>query len=364
MTNETRQDRAKLKWFSIDGPLLWLMYLPLFFIPWVFRLPSTPQILWAIAGLAVFLVIYIRACTAKGNALILYAALTLLISFGLIYTNSNWTVIAVYAAAMVGELRPPRRAGIVLGIFAVITVITGLAVQQTPFYWAMGVFLMVMVGIANISRGMLEDKNVALANAQGEVKQMAATAERERIGRDLHDLLGRTLTLIAIKADLAAKLSPRDPAKAEAEMREVAAAARDALAEVRAAVAGMTGATLGREIASAQVALAAANIACIVEADAEEIDQGASAVLAMTLREAITNVIRHSGARTCRIALTRGPNGLELTVTDDGDGEAVREGGGIGGVRSRLAAAGGGLNVTGNADGTQLVARLPLAAPA
>ena len=112
MTNETRQDRARLKWFSIDGPLLWLMYLPLFFIPWVFRLPSTPQILWAIAGLAVFLVIYIRACTAKGNALILYAALTLLISFGLIYTNSNWTVIAVYAAAMVGELRPPRRAGI------------------------------------------------------------------------------------------------------------------------------------------------------------------------------------------------------------------------------------------------------------
>jgi two-component system sensor histidine kinase DesK len=364
MTNETRQDRANTKWLSIDGPLLWLMYLPLFFIPWFWSLPDTPQIIGAIVGLIIFLFLYFPACTAKGNTLIAYAAATLLLSFALIYTYSNWTVIAVYAAAMIGELRPARRAGIFLGIFAIVTVAAGVIIQQHPAYWALGVFLMVMIGIANISRAMLEDKNRALASAQDEVKQMAATAERERIGRDLHDLLGRTLTLIAIKADLAAKLSPRDAAKAEAEMREVAAAARDALAEVRAAVTGMTGATLGREIASSQAALAAAGIACVVDADAEQIDQGASAVLAMTLREAITNVIRHSGARSCRIALTRGANGLELTVTDDGDGEAVREGGGIGGVRSRLAAAGGGLSVTGGAEGTQLVARLPLEASA
>jgi two-component system sensor histidine kinase DesK len=126
----------------------------------------------------------------------------------------------------------------------------------------------------------------------------------------------------------------------------------------------MTGATLGREIASAQSALAAAGIACFVEGDVEEIEQGAGAVLAMALREAITNVTRHSGARSCRIMLTRVAKGLELTVSDDGDGEAVREGGGIGGVRSRLAAAGGGLTVTGDAGGTQLIARLPVEATA
>jgi two-component system sensor histidine kinase DesK len=84
----------------------------------------------------------------------------------------------------------------------------------------------------------------------------------------------------------------------------------------------------------------------------------------MALREAVTNVIRHSGARTCRIVLACGENGLELTVRDDGDGEAVREGGGIGGIRSRLAAAGGGMSVTGDAEGTQLVARVPLGMPA
>jgi two-component system sensor histidine kinase DesK len=364
MMNKKRQDPTRIEWHSIDGPLLWLAYLPLFFIPWLFKLPSTPQIIAAVIGLVVFLALYAASVTSKGAHRIALATATLLLSFALIFTDSNWTVITIYAGAMIGELRPSRRAGILVGVFAIATLTFGLISQQHFFYWTMGVFLMVMVGIANISRAVLEDKNVALASAQDEVKRMAATAERERIGRDLHDLLGRTLTLIALKAELAAKLSARDPAKAEAEMREVASAARDALAEVRAAVTGMTGATLGREIASSQAALAAAGIACEIDADAAEIEQGASAVLAMTLREAITNVIRHSGARTCRIALTRGANGLELKVSDDGDGEAVREGGGIGGVRSRLAAAGGGLSVMGDADGTHFVARLPMAAMA
>jgi len=364
MVKQERQERTRPKWFSIDGPYIWLAYLPLFFIPWFFSTPTTPQIVGGVVGLAVFLGLYFAAIETTGARFIGYATAILVLSFALAFTHSNWTVITIYAAALIAQLRPTRRAIMFLGAFAVATLVAGLALQQHPFYWGFGVFFMLMVGASNISRAALEDKNRALAHAQDEVKQMAATAERERIGRDLHDLLGRTLTLIAIKADLAVKLSPRDPARAETEMREVAAAAREALAEVRAAVAGMTGATLGREIASAQTALAAAGIACIVEGDAEEIEQGAGAVLAMALREAITNVIRHSGARTCRIALTRGANGLELTVSDDGDGEAVREGGGIGGVRSRLAAAGGGLSVTGDADGTQLVARVPLAASA
>jgi two-component system sensor histidine kinase DesK len=338
--------------------------LPLFFIPWVFRLPSEPQIIGAIAGLAVFLGLYFAAISASGLRLILLAVATLLVSFGLAFTASNWTVISVYAAAMIAELRPARRAGIILGVFAGVAAAVGVLTQQPLFYWALGILMMVMIGLANISRAALEDKNKELAAAHDEVKQMAATAERERIGRDLHDLLGRTLTLIAIKADLASKLAHRDAAKAEAEMREVAGTARDALAEVRAAVAGMTGASLGRELAGSRAALAAAGIACEVEGDAEQIDEGAGAVLAMTLREAVTNVIRHSGARTCWISLTQKPEGLELRVRDDGDGEAVREGGGISGVRSRLAAAGGGLAVAGGSAGTVLTARLPVGASA
>jgi len=363
MMKQERQDRPLLKWFSIDSPYIWLAYLPLFFLPWFISPPTTPQLVGGGAGIVVFLGLYVSAIGATGTRLAGYAVAILALSFALAFTLGNWTVISVYAASLLGNLHPARRAIACLGAFAIATLVAGLAIRQDPLYWGLGVFLMLMVGAASISRAALEDKTRALVSAQEEVKQMAATAERERIGRDLHDLLGRTLTLIAIKADLAVKLSARDPAGAETQMREVAATARTALAEVRAAVAGMTGATLSREIASARTALAAAGIACIVDGDAETINQGAGAVLAMTLREAVTNVIRHSGARSCRIAVMCGANGLVLTVSDDGDGGALREGGGIGGARSRLAAAGGRLRVTGDADGTQLVAYLPAGVP-
>ena len=348
-----------LRWEAIDHPAIWLAYLPLFFIPWAIKLPSTVQMIAAGIGLAMFLGVYFLSLKAGGWQLIGFALAALLLSFALAFTGSNWTVIAVYAAAMIAELRPAWRAGLGVGAFAAASAGLALATGQPASYWVLGVFLMIMVGIGNISRGALQDKNRALAAAQGEVRQFAAAAERERIGRDLHDLLGRTLTLIALKADLAARLADGAPDKAAAEMRDIAAAAREGLAEVRAAVSGMTGASLMREIAGSKVALAAAGIACEVEGEAEAIDPGTSAVLAMALREAVTNVIRHSCARTCRIALIQRAGGLELKVSDDGDGQAVRPGGGLAGLTARLTAAGGELAVEGDPCGTRLTARLP-----
>jgi two-component system sensor histidine kinase DesK len=343
---------------------VWLAYLPLFFVPWLMALPSPPQMIAAIAGVAVFLGLYCAAIGAAGTRLIALATATLLLAFALAFTASNWTVIAIYAAAMIGELRPPRRAAVLVCGFAAATCAIALATRQPAWFWGFGVFLMIMVGLANISRAALEDTNRALAASRDEVRLLAASAERERIARDLHDLLGRTLTLIAIKADLAARLAAEDTAKATREMRDIAAAARHGLADVRAAVSGMTGASLSREITASQAALAAAGIACEVEGDAERIDPGTSAVLAMALREAVTNVIRHSGARSCTIVLSQKPGGLEMIVRDDGDGEAVRVGGGITGLRSRLAAAGGDLVIHGTGQGTCLTARLPLGAAA
>jgi two-component system sensor histidine kinase DesK len=353
-----------LRWDAIDHPAIWLAYLPLFFVPWFITLPSPAQIVGACAGLVLFLGLYLASIKAAGWQLVGLATACLLLSFALAFTGSNWTVIAVYAAAMIADLRPASRAGLAVGGFALASAALAMATGQPPFYWVLGVFLMIMVGIGNISRAALQDKNSELTAAQVEVRHFAAAAERERIGRDLHDLLGRTLTLIAIKADLAARLTDNAPDKAAAEMRDIAAAAREGLAEVRGAVSGMTGASLAREIASAQAALAAAEIACKVEGDAKTIDPGTSAVLAMALREAVTNVIRHSGARNCRIALIQQPGGLELNVSDDGDGQAVRPGGGIAGLTLRLNAAGGDLAVEGDTRGTRLTARLPQSAPA
>lgn len=364
MALPTRTGREAFTWISIDSPLIWLVYLPFFFLPWYFNLPSMPQMASALTGVAIFLLLYVQSIGAQGWRRVGFATGVLVLSFLLAFTDSNWTVITVYAAAMIGELRPVRRAAMGLGAFAVTTLVVGIWLHQTPLFWAPGVLLVVMVGLACISRSLLEDKNLALANAQDEVRQMAATAERERIGRDLHDLLGRSLTLIAIKADLASKLASFDPVRAGAEMREVAGTAREALSEVRAAVAGMTGASLVRELASARMALAAAGITCTTAGDVEGIDAGAGAVLAMTLREAVTNVIRHSGAGSCQINVSQHAGCLELLVRDDGNGTMLREGGGIRGIRSRLAAAGGGLSITADTQGTRLVARIPTGVPA
>lgn len=343
-------------------PALWLAYLPFFFIPWFIRAPHHAQIAGAMAGLAVFLPIYLFGDRQHGRGLIIASLLVLVLSFALAFTGGNWTVIAIYAAAMIGNIRPSAVAWRWIAGMAILAAAWGFVVAMPLFYLGLGVFFMVMVGMSSISRAALRDKNAALERAQSEVRQLAATAERERIGRDLHDLLGRTLTLISVKADLAGRLAALDTARAEAEMRVVADAARGALLEVRAAVAGMTGATLSREIAAARLALQAAGIECRVEGEATTIEQGAGAVMAMTLREAITNVIRHSGAKTCSITISSENGALRLSVADDGNGALLREGGGLGGVRARLAAAGGELDIAGAGTGTLLRASLPAGA--
>lgn len=359
MAMQARPDRRIRGRLDGDNPLVWLVYLPFFFVPFYFNPPPTPKLLAAMVGIAAFLGLYIGSIGMQGRRLVAVSAACLLLSFGLAFTDGSWMVISVYAAAMIGELRPARSAVICLGTFAAAAAATGFALAQPLFFTASGALMMVMIGAACISREALADKNRALVAAQGEVKHMAATAERERIGRDLHDLLGRSLTLIAIKADLAVKLSSRDPVRAATEMREVASAAREALGEVRAAVSGMMDASFARELAGARTALAAAEIDGRVEGEFTDIDLGSGAVLAMTLREAVTNVIRHSGARSCRISLVRGDDGFELRVSDDGDGALLQEGNGLGGLRSRLTAAGGTLSVAGGSSGTCLVARIP-----
>lgn len=349
-----------VRWLETPWP--WLVYLPFFIIPWLVQRPSPAQLLGAAAGLALFLLFYLGGYRQTGRALIGAAGALLVLAFALAFTGGSWPVIAVYAAAMLAEHRPARQAGLLIAGFALLTGAWALLLGQFLPWGLIGMFMMVMAGFASLSGALMREKNAALARAQQEVRALAATAERERIGRDLHDLLGRTLTLVAMKAELADRLVARDPVRARTEMRDVAEAARAALAEVRAAVAGMTGATLARELEQSRAALAAAGIACTVEGDASGVAAGPGAILAMTLREAVTNVIRHSGARTCTITVGLADGRHSLVVRDDGVGTAVREAGGLRGLKARLDAVGGELDVAGGGQGTRLRASLPVPA--
>jgi two-component system sensor histidine kinase DesK len=353
-------------WFqrAIDprGPWLWLAYLPLFGATWLGRPPEARELAVSLAGIAVFLAIYIYAARLQGRAVIAPTILVLLIAFALIPFRGNWTVLAIYAASIAAQLRPARDGWRL--VFAVTAASVAVAAATgIPWYFVMmfGVFQL-LVAIGKISGMSLSEKHADLLRAQEEVRRLSTEAERERIARDLHDLLGRTLTLIALKADLAVKLSDRDPAAAEREMKDVAEAARGGLSDVRAALAGMNDAGLARELEASRTALEAAGIRYEIVGE-DLADRAANgAVLAMALREAVTNVIRHAGAAHCRILL-KDENGIvSVTVVDDGQGGRFREGAGLTGMRARLAAAGGRLSIQADGSGTRIAAAIPATA--
>ncbi len=183
----------------------------------------------------------------------------------------------------------------------------------------------------------------------------ALVAERERVARDVHDVLGHSLTALSVKAELAARLIDIDPARAKAELESIQTTARQALAEVRATVGGLRAGNLEAEIAAAPLVLADAGVSTRVVGDLADTDPRHRALLAWVLRESVTNVVRHAGAGSVVIEL--GPRGL--AVTDDGAGPTGPEGNGLRGMRERVQGAGGTLTVAPAGPGTRVEVGLP-----
>jgi len=342
-----------------NGPLPWLAYLPFFFLPWLFVRPTTADVIATAVALCIFMPAYLIGSRCTGTRLVAAASAVLITGLALSWTHGAWTVFPIYAAAMFGQLRPARSAMIGIGTSALATGAAGLLLGQPWLWWGPGLLLVLLTGGGTMSREAFYDKTVALLESQEEVRRLAGTAERERITRDLHDVVGRTLTLTALKADLAARLVSRDSAAAEAEMRAVAEAARSGLSEVRAALAGQAGGSLSHEASASAAALRAAGIEAQLKGDPASIPADAGAVLAMTLREAVTNVIRHADAKACSIEVTHADGEAQLMVVDDGRGGRVREGQGLTGMRQRLSAAGGTLQLIDGRPGIRLSATVP-----
>jgi two-component system sensor histidine kinase DesK len=360
------EGKEELAWYrrllDIRNPWIWLVYLPLFGISWIGHPPSARDLAVSLAGVALFLACYFYAEGRTGRGIVLPAVASLLIAFALIPFGGNWTVISVYACAIAADLRPARDGARLVAAFILASVVAAAAIGIPWHFIAMLAVFEFMVVFGKMSGLALAEKNRALLRAQEEVRLLAQTAERERIARDLHDLLGRTLTLIALKSDLAARLAAGDAGAAAREMREVGDTARDGLAQVRSAVAGMSSAGLAHEIQASRDALGAAGIACEVEGGEIDIPADTGAVLAMALREGVTNVIRHAGAKSCRISILRDGAEVKLLVSDDGQAGHFREGAGLRGMRARLSAAGGRLRIRAGRDGTRLAAAIPAGA--
>lgn len=281
-------------------------------------------------GLFAFSARGLPATREVGPRLIAAFALQVVLAVGLTTLESpDWGLAFVFIASGAGARFGRADLVAAIAVLCVACVLAGDGFAGAAFGYAIS---SLGVGLLMVIIGRLRISNAALVSAREELAQRAVSEERARFARDLHDLLGHSLSVIALKAELAGRLLQDDPRAAEAHVRDVEAVARAALGEVREAVSGYRRPTLAGELAGARLALEAAGLRVHVADETGELDPEADAVLAWAVREGTTNVIRHSGARSCSIVATD----AGVTIVDDGrGGDGGVEGNGLDGLRER-----------------------------
>lgn len=355
----------------------WWMLIHLAWSVWVFLTPlfsggmsgfDRPWLLLTLVSYPLFVWLYLRSLFAAPRAAKRAALGMVVLCWALLPWYPSGLSYFVFGCVMLDTSRRWGVPGHFLVLLALNVVLLALATWIGYPWQALASIVpltLIISMVVKVDR-VLRYRDVALKLSHEEIRRLATVAERERIGRDLHDLLGHTLSLVALKSELAARLSRADTDAARREMEEVGAAARAALGEVRRAVSGMRAAEISAELASARLLLETEAIDCAwqvtPEFTAAPLTAATQSALALALREAATNVQRHARAHRVDVALDAGAGFATLRVADDGRGGAVRFGNGLGGMRERLEAVGGTLQVTsGHGSGTCIEARVPLA---
>jgi len=251
-----------------------------------------------------------------------------------------------------------------------IATIVGIGVAQLAvmgFTGSFGVYwyaaaLTASIGIMMFAFGQQLQAMQRLRDAQGEIARLAVVDERERFARDMHDVLGHSLTVVTVKSELARKLVVRDPERAQSELADIERLTRAALADLRASVAGYRAMTLATELSAAHAALVAADVAPHLPTSADVVSPELRETFAWVLRESITNVVRHASAKNCWVAFEK----RAIIIGDDGRGMAVagpggtsspgRDGHGLEGMRERAAKVGATVTIEPGEDGGTIVA--------
>lgn len=347
------------------GDLFWLAYLIFFFIePLVRR--STIFWLESLGIAAVFIALYLCFLQLrKFNLRLLCLIGMFLLGVFTFPLNGGAMGFFIYAAALLPFLIASLP--IVLGCFfleAVTLILESWLLHSNRYDAALGIFFVFVVGGSNIFFSQKHRADCKLRMAQEEIEALAAVAERERIARDLHDVLGHTLSVIVLKAELAGRLLARgeDKERAAAEIADVERTARSALAEVRETIGGYRARGLAAEMDAARNALTAAGVRFEVGGlpKAGSLLPAEETVLGLALREAVTNVVRHSQASTCRLRFDAENGRRSLIIEDDGMHASEREGNGLRGMRERVESLGGTLLLERD-HGTRLEIELPAA---
>ena len=261
---------------------------------------------------------------------------------GLANYNVGSSVFIIFAASFIPWVAgTTRRATGALAFLILIIAVDAVVFHPQVGFWATSIVVALGVAGSNIHFAEKNRADSKLRMAHTEIEHLAKVAERERIARDLHDVLGHTLSLIIVKSTLAGKLIDKHPEKAKDEIADIERASRDAMAEIRSTLRGYSTYKLSEEIQRAKSTLATAGI--WAESNTVEINMSPAqeSVVALIMREAVTNVVRHSHARTCRLKLAAENGSCVLSVEDDGRGGIHSEGNGLRGMRERIEALGG-----------------------
>jgi len=367
--------------------IVWVIWLP-FLVPVVLHLVQAraaafPCALGAIAAFVFFYCVFSfraaqrlsgqreRKNDAAEATIVTLALLALSVGVEILGNPAGASAMSlyVYTAAYAGsKFRVPRGIITNLVVLAVSLAVGALlGVQLSELLQVVFVVPVVTFMTMSWNRSIVVGRK--LHEAQGEIARLAAAEERLRIARDLHDLLGQKLSYIALKSELARHHVPAEPDRAQAEIAEVESTARSTLHEVREAVAGYRKPDLFRELRVAAEVLSAAGIQLQDRCDSSLVGRlpaAANEALAWAVREGVTNVVRHSRAKSCTIQLGKRDGALVMEIVDDGDGDASGsagipgKGSGLRGLRERFAGLGGSCEARSRAQGGfVLAARIP-----
>jgi two-component system, NarL family, sensor histidine kinase DesK len=354
------------------APYIWtiLCILPFYFI---FQAPSTAQIVVGILLTLAFFILYRIAFISKGW--LVYVWTLILIGISITATSLfSYVYFAFFLAYFLGNLKDRIAFFTLYFIHLLSTTVSinysivmheKLFLQQLPFVvitWVSVILLPFSIHNRK-ERGQLEEK---LEDANKRIAELVKLEERQRIARDLHDTLGQKLSLIGLKSDLARKLITKDPEQARSELKDVQQTARTALSEVRKMVSSMRGIRLKDEIGRVKEILKAGqiNLVCKGDFSPSNVSPFTENILSMCLKEAVNNVVKHSGASSCYISIAQAGGEIVLVVKDDGifKGTPDRLAGGHGllGIKERLEFINGSLDVE-TKNGTELIIKVPLA---
>jgi two-component system sensor histidine kinase DesK len=352
------QRRAWRNWFDYDHTI-WLVYLVFWFIePYMAHQPLRSWIYLSVA-LGLFVPLYLFSHRGPRN--LRWIGVLGMFVIGLVYVPINQSACGafIYVATAIPELTESTN-GVITLLLVMCTGIIGECwlLNLSAWVWSIGIGFGVLFGMNRLRMKQKGQADSKLRMAHEEIEQLAKTAERERIARDMHDVLGHSLSLIVLKSELAGRLIASQPARAALEIAEIETTARQALAEVRKTITGYRAEGFASELTRAAQVLETAGVRLNRPAKAPNLTPRHEATLSLVLREAVTNIVRHAGASECSIEVFTVQDSTQLVIADDGRGDIREEGNGLRGMRERVRELGGSLSLQSD-HGTRLLVELP-----